>query len=119
MSLSKLLRAGLRVTTSFKEHETVNVNGNTVRIFRSIHGEARYKKISALIMNCNSNPDLLENAGYMIEERIRTKAEKCAALVGRYPLWLVLRNDYFLLACTSTITHCLILPLPTPSKRFC
>jgi hypothetical protein len=95
-SLSKLLRAELANPASFAEDKIVKLNGNTITIFRNMHGEARYKKISAAIMNRNSNPDLLTNALYMISERIRTKAEKCAPFVGKHKLWLVLRNDYFL-----------------------
>lgn len=81
-SLSKLLRAELRVPTSYTEEKTLKIDGNTIMIYRNIRGELGYKKVSAAIMNCNSNPDLLENARYLIEEESERKQKSALLSLG-------------------------------------
>ena len=63
-------------------------------------------------MNRSASTDLLENASFILEERIKSKIKKCSTLPRGNPIWLALLNDYFL---TDTDTYklafeCLTLP---------
>jgi len=52
------------------------------------------KKIAGFVVNRNSSADIGLNARLVLEDRIRTKAEICAALPK--PIWLAVLNDYWL-----------------------
>jgi hypothetical protein len=56
---------------------------NDVELWVSRHDDPQYKKVSAVIYNRHSNPDVLRNAAYVLEDRIKTKAKKCATLTQR------------------------------------
>jgi hypothetical protein len=59
------------------------------------HGDTQYKKVSAVISNRHSDPNILLNATNILEDRIKMKTEKCKDVRTR-PLWLGLFNDYWL-----------------------
>jgi hypothetical protein len=94
--LVKMLRAQLPDVQSFTKHTVIEINGNTITIFRNNHGDSCRKRVCGVVMHRQSNPDILCNTCYILEDRIKEKAEKCAGLVGRIPLWLALRNDCYL-----------------------
>jgi len=95
-ALATMLRGSLRDQDSFITDTPIEINGNPITIFRNRHGDNQYKKLSAIFMNRHSNPDIISNARAILEDRIIVKARKCASLAGQQPLWLALRNDYFL-----------------------
>ena len=64
------------------------------------------KKIVAIIGNRFSSPRILKNTIQILEDRISTKASKCAGLSSSGPIWLALINDYFL-AAADTYRHAL------------
>jgi hypothetical protein len=77
------------------EHK-ISIRGNKVEIYvDELQGSER-KKIVAAITNRFSNPDILANVIYILEDRIRTKGQKCGRLSFGGPIWLALINDYFL-----------------------
>jgi hypothetical protein len=71
------------------------INGNDILLWVTRHGDPQYKKVSAVISNRHSDPNILLNATNILEERIKTKTEKCRDVRTR-PLWLGLFNDYWL-----------------------
>lgn len=52
------------------------------------------KKIIGVVANSNSSADILANARLVLENRIRTKSDRCVSLAK--PMWLALLNDYWL-----------------------
>jgi hypothetical protein len=73
----------------------LRIYDNDVELWVARHNDPQYKKVSAVIYHRHSNPDILRNAAYALEDRIKTKTKKCVALKKR-PLWLALLNDYWL-----------------------
>jgi hypothetical protein len=71
------------------------IYGNNVLLWVSKHNDLQYKKVSAVISNRHSNPNILRNAADTLEDRINTKSRKCRGVKVR-PLWLALFNDYWL-----------------------
>lgn len=69
-------------------------------------------RIIGMVGNTNSSPDIGLNAVLVLEDRIRSKNDKCKGLPG--PLWLALLNDYWLADADSyklafakvTVEHC-------------
>lgn len=59
-----------------------------------VPGRSTGKKIIGFVANNNSSTDILTNARLVLEERIRTKSDLCAAIAK--PVWLALLNDYWL-----------------------
>jgi hypothetical protein len=94
--LTEIIRSHIGNLSSLKTDMNVTINDNKVRIYLNEHGETKYKKVSAAIMNRNSSPDLLSNAAYILEDRIKTKAKKCSHLRGCDGIWLALLNEYWL-----------------------
>jgi len=72
------------------------IRGNQIEIYLEESEGAEKKKIVAAVRNRSSNRDILANVIFMLEDRIATKARKCANLKFGGPLWLALINDYFL-----------------------
>jgi len=70
------------------------IRGNHIEICLSESPESGGMKIGVVVRNRASNPHILTNVRYILEDRIKTKAEKCGKLSG--PIWLALLNDYFL-----------------------
>lgn len=64
------------------------------------------KKIVGFVINRPSRADIAGNAVYMLEDRIKTKAGKFIGGRVAGPIWLALRNDYFL-AEANTYRHAL------------
>jgi hypothetical protein len=75
---------------------TIQINGNSITISFTHHGDTQYKKVSAVFMNRNSSANILVNATQILEDHIITKARNCAHLHDRDPVWLALLNDYWL-----------------------
>ena len=73
----------------------MTICGNSVLLWASRHDGSQYKKVSAVISNRHSSPDILRNAADTLEDRINTKSKKCCGVKVR-PLWLALFNDYWL-----------------------
>lgn len=62
------------------------------------------KKIAGFVVNTNSSADIGLNARLVLEDRIRTKSEICAALPKS--LWLAVLNDYWLADADSYAAAC-------------
>jgi hypothetical protein len=110
--LAECLRNRLSDLPSFERDTEIEIRGNTVKISLRGHEEIRSQKVWAVAANRHSNADILLNAIQILQDRISAKAKKCAALVGKQPLWLALLNDYWLadsgayehaLSCISTV----------------
>jgi hypothetical protein len=84
----------------------VTIRGNQVEISVNDWDALEGKKIVAAVKPRSSSPDILKNATNILEDRIRIKAQKCAALKLPEPIWLALLNDYFL-AEPETYVHAL------------
>jgi hypothetical protein len=84
----------------------VTIRGNQVEISVNDWDAVEGKKIVAAVKPRSSSPDILKNATSILADRIRTKAQKCAALKFPEPIWLALLNDYFL-AEPETYVHAL------------
>jgi hypothetical protein len=95
-ALALLLRSELLDPHAFTTDALLNIQGNAIKIFRNNHGDSKYKKVSGIISHRSASADILDNTAYILEDRIRVKAEKCASLATRETLWLALRNDYWL-----------------------
>jgi hypothetical protein len=68
---------------------------NDIELWVTRHNDPQYKKVSAIVYNRHSSSNILRNAAYALEDRIKTKSQKCA-IVKHRPLWLALLNDYWL-----------------------
>ena len=68
----------------------ISLRGNKIEIYLDESEGSERKKIVAAVMNRSSNPDILANVIYMLED------QKCTGLKFGGPIWLALRNDYFL-----------------------
>lgn len=85
----------LLINTDLSEEKVkLNILGNEVRI--AIFTDNHDCKICGGVYNKNSNPDVLHNARYILEERIADKSLRCGSLGYRGQLWLALYNDYFI-----------------------
>jgi hypothetical protein len=74
-----------------------NIEGNKIpiRITVTACEAVGARKVVALILDSNKNSsDILENAWCILEDRIRTKTEKCRGICGE--IWLGLLNHYWL-----------------------
>ena len=95
--LAEWLRSWLSdISSSEPNAAEIKINGNTVKISLRRHEEIQRKKVGAAALNRHSNANIAVNATHILADRIVVKAKKCAALVGRQPLWLALLNDYWL-----------------------
>jgi hypothetical protein len=104
--LAECLRNRLLDIPSFERDREIEIHGNIVKISLHGHEEIRSQKVWAMAANRHSNANILLNAIQILEDRISAKAKKCAALVGKQPLWLALLNDYWL-ADSGTYEHAL------------
>jgi hypothetical protein len=85
----------------------LEICGNEVELsFHDGHDDAR-KKVFAAVANSRSSADIDRNAWEILEDRIATKAVKCAAIAAAMPVWLALFNDYEILAGPETYRHVL------------
>ena len=94
--LAQALREYIFDLSSLHDDRKIEINGNKITVFLNSHGESDIKKISAAFMHRSSNPDILTNVKFILEERIKTKATKCQSIRLRGPVWLALINDYWL-----------------------
>jgi len=96
--IRQIFRTGDAVGSSLQ----LEIRGNNVQL--SVHGglDEDRKKVFAAVPNRHSSADIGRNAWEMLEERIRTKAQKCAAIAATMPVWLALFNDYEVLADAET-----------------
>ncbi|WP_271611455.1 hypothetical protein [Bradyrhizobium sp. CCBAU 21360] len=94
--LAQIIRAHIANFKSLESDQTIQINGNSITIGLTHHEDTQYKKVSAVFMNRNSSANILVNATQILEDRITTKARKCAHLLDRDPVWLALLNDYWL-----------------------
>ena len=76
------------------EH-VIDIKHNKVKIQSILGSRPSGKKIVGIIPNQNSNPNILRNVQYILNERINDKVNKCSSIAHR-PLWLALFNDYWL-----------------------
>lgn len=74
----------------------VTIRSNNIEIYVDESDASEGKKIVAAITHQASSANILKNAMYILEDRIKTKAQKCTALNFTGPLWLALLNDYSL-----------------------
>ncbi|HZC56907.1 MAG TPA: hypothetical protein VE396_12835 [Xanthobacteraceae bacterium] len=92
----------------------MEICGNDVSLWIDRHGDPQYKKVSAVISNRHSSPDILQNATYALDDRITTKSKKKCLSIKTRPIWLGLFNDYWLAEAHTYImamkristTHC-------------
>jgi hypothetical protein len=94
------LRGRLITIAASNEIETIDVEetilGNPIGIYYAPYNGANRRKVHAAVVNQKSDPHLLSNARFILEERIATKSKKCSAIAAKKPVWLALFNDYFL-----------------------
>jgi hypothetical protein len=79
-------------TTEIEE----NILGNKIVFQVADSGRSSDKKVVGIAVNQRSSANILENARFILAERISAKAKKCASLNFRGPLWLALLNQYWL-----------------------
>jgi hypothetical protein len=72
-----------------------NIDGSSVSV-SVIPEQPSGKKIVGFVVNKHSSADILLNARFVLEERIRTKSRLCEGLARLGPIWLALFNDYWL-----------------------
>ncbi|MFH2012652.1 MAG: hypothetical protein ABIJ37_08150 [Pseudomonadota bacterium] len=75
--------------------QVLEINQNKVEIRLILGDRQSGKKVVGIVPNQNSNPDILANVLYILNERINDKVTKCRNILHR-PLWLALFNDYWL-----------------------
>lgn len=92
--LAQTIRHYVADLQSLQTDRKLQINGNTITVSLTRHGDTQYKKVSAVFMNRSSSPNILTNAANILEDRSATKTRKCAHLLG--PIWLALLNDYWL-----------------------
>ena len=78
-----------------RAEQKVSIRGNYIEIYLDQTDGTESKKIVAAVMNRSSDPDILKNVLYILEDRVGVKARKCANLNFDGPIWLALLNDYF------------------------
>lgn len=115
--LAQIIRAHLADLQSLRSDQTIQINGNSITISLTRHGDTQYKKVSAVFMNRSSSANILMNAMHILEDCILTKARKCARLLDRAPIWLALLNDYWLAEPDAYRLVLSRLPLQHPFKR--
>jgi hypothetical protein len=71
------------------------IRGNNIEIYLYQSSGNEEKKIVATVKSRASNPSILTNVAYILEDRIKTKAVKCGRLDFTGSIWLALLNDYF------------------------
>src|SRR5262249_25525874 len=81
--LSKEISALMTNIASDGTELKLRIFDNDVEIWVSRHGDLQYKKVSAVIYNPHSSPNILENAVYALDNRIKTKIEKCSTVTKR------------------------------------
>jgi hypothetical protein len=96
IKLAQTLRGYIGDLASLQEDRKIEINGNKITVYLNHHGQTDLKKVSAAFMNRSSNPNILTNVTQILEDRITTKAKKCAHLNDGRLLWLALLNDYWL-----------------------
>jgi hypothetical protein len=89
--ITALMRDSVADGTELK----LTILDNDIELWVTRHGDPQYKKVSAIIYNRNSSPNILRNAAYALADRIGRKSLKCTPVKKR-PLWLALLNDYWL-----------------------
>jgi hypothetical protein len=97
-----LLAAEIRrlITASDGTNLKRKILGNDIELWKTCHNDPQHKKVMAIISNRPSNRNILDNATFALDGRIKVKTKKCLPLKVR-PLWLALLNDYSL-ACAET-----------------
>jgi hypothetical protein len=75
--------------------QRIEINGNEITLWLDYHGQTNFDKVSAVIANCNSSPNILSNVISILANRIATKANKYLHLQKRGSIWLALLNDYW------------------------
>lgn len=90
--LTKKLEDGVTVG----EKEEVELSGSKVRVSFIPRRDQSPEKIVGIIVNRNSNADILKNAKVILEDRILVKVEKCERIQFQGLKWLALFNDYWL-----------------------
>ena len=107
IELAQILREYVSDLSSLQEDRKIEINGNKITIYLNRHGQTDLKKVTAAFMNRSSNPNILANVTQILEDRITTKARKCAHLNDGGPVWLALLNDYWLTD-ADTYRHALL-----------
>jgi hypothetical protein len=95
----------LVLSDNVSERKT-SIRGNQIEIYLSESAGSTGKKIGTVIRNRASSPNILTNARYILEDRIKRKMEMCEQLMFAGPIWLALLNHYFL-ADLDTYKHAL------------
>jgi hypothetical protein len=114
--LGQILREYIADLSMLRNDQKIRVNDNDITVFLNKHGEPHYDKVCAVFPHRSSDPNILENALVILEERITTKANKCRHLQKHQPLWLALLNDYWLAQAGTYYRKCLLI---IPSKGYC
>jgi hypothetical protein len=69
------------------------IHGNKIRIWIKRYEGGESRKVLFIIDSNKSNRNVLENAWCTLEDRVKTKAEKCRDIGGE--IWLGLLNNYW------------------------
>jgi hypothetical protein len=83
-------------TTDQKIDLEETILANPIGIYLSSYDGVDERKVYAAVPNRKSDPHIMSNAQFILEERIAAKSKKCGALTYKGPVWLALLNDYFL-----------------------
>lgn len=95
-TLAKVIRELATSAGWFEGDREIEVNGNKVTLSYNHRPGSENTKVTAIIRNRSSDPDILKNAMYILEQCVTKKTETCKNLIGRGAVWLALRNDYWL-----------------------
>jgi len=94
---SLLARLITRYVKDFADtiHVEIVIEGNEIGIrIKAYNDTDDSQKVFFVGRNLKSDPNILKNAWCILEERIRTKTEKCRGI--RSEIWLGLLNNYWL-----------------------
>ena len=93
--LFEYLKRKLESGVTVGEKEEVELLGSKVRISFVPRRNQSQTKIAGIIVNKNSNADVLKNAKVILEDRILDKVNKCKKIQFQGLKWLALFNDYW------------------------
>ena len=94
--LFEYLKSNLESGVTVGVRKEVEFSESKVRFSFVPHRSHSQKKIVGLIVNNNSNADILSNAEVILAGRILDKVKKCNSIQHQGPKWLALFNDYWL-----------------------
>jgi len=93
--LFEYLKRKLENGVTLGEKEEIELLGSKIRISFVPHRDQSQEKIAGIIINKDSNADVLKNAKVILEGRILDKVNKCKKIQFKGLKWLALFNNYW------------------------